>query len=266
MKRFSKTSALIVAVVLALLGTSVASADAQLISSPLTVELDLTQLPNGPIPRTGIDFNNFLTISSIREDARIIDGEPDYATGAIGLFPGQLLFDFDVDQVEVLSFSYEILNNNAPSFAFGIGSAGASSIEHPEGLSSQSFEGVGSIGRVEMTGIDAVIGAITIEFIGTGPDQDSDGDGVLDRKDNCTVWANADQRDSDRDSFGNRCDADLNNDGWVNFLDLARFRNAFGAGAEAPEADFDGNGDVDLDDLEIMKSFFFGVPGPSAVV
>ena len=40
---------------------------------------------------------------------------------------------------------------------------------------------------------------------------DTDGDGILDDTDNCLDVANADQRDTDGDGFGNRCDTDLNN-------------------------------------------------------
>ena len=38
---------------------------------------------------------------------------------------------------------------------------------------------------------------------------DTDGDGVSDDQDNCTRDFNPDQRDSDADNIGNRCDADI---------------------------------------------------------
>ncbi len=59
---------------------------------------------------------------------------------------------------------------------------------------------------------------------------DTDGDGVVDTQDNCTLVANADQRDTDADNFGNVCDADLDNSGGnVNLTDFSLFRIAFGS-------------------------------------
>lgn len=92
---------------------------------------------------------------------------------------------------------------------------------------------------------------------------DSDGDKVSDTVDNCLGQANADQRDSDGDGFGNWCDADLNNDNRVNFADLAIFRTKFGT--SDPDADFDGNGSVGFSDLARLRALFGGTPGPSAV-
>jgi hypothetical protein len=80
------------------------------------------------------------------------------------------------------------------------------------------------------------------------PSLDTDGDGVPDLGgvqgfDNCTIVPNGpalgddlDQRDTNDDGFGNICDADLNNDGFVNAYDLYfEFRPAF------PSTDVDAN-------------------------
>ncbi len=67
------------------------------------------------------------------------------------------------------------------------------------------------------------------------PGVDSDGDGVFDDLDNCINTANADQRDTNSDGFGNLCDADFNNDCVINVVDLG-----------------------------VLRSGFFGAPGPSA--
>ncbi len=91
---------------------------------------------------------------------------------------------------------------------------------------------------------------------------DTDGDGVTDDVDNCTLVPNADQRDTDGDGIGNICDADLNNDCVVNFLDLGIMKSVFFTAD--PDADLDGDGVVNFIDLGIMKSGFFGPPGPSA--
>jgi serine protease AprX len=92
---------------------------------------------------------------------------------------------------------------------------------------------------------------------------DSDGDGVVDTLDNCTLVPNADQRDSNGDGFGNICDPDLNNNGVVNAVDLGLFKAVFFT-ADA-DADFNGDGSVNAIDLGVMKLYFFLPPGPSGV-
>ena len=91
-----------------------------------------------------------------------------------------------------------------------------------------------------------------------------DGDAVADPWDNCTTYANDDQRDTDADGYGNRCDADLDNDGIVNARDLARFRVVFGT-ADA-DADFNGDGIVNAQDLGVLRQLYFRAPGPSGQV
>ncbi|MDN3922115.1 C25 family cysteine peptidase [Roseateles violae] len=92
---------------------------------------------------------------------------------------------------------------------------------------------------------------------------DSDGDGVPDSRDNCAAVKNPDQKDSDGDGYGDACDADVNNDGVVNSLDLAIVRNAFGSSGPSP-ADLNGDGIVNAVDLALLRSRFGKLPGPSA--
>ncbi|MFK8013932.1 MAG: thrombospondin type 3 repeat-containing protein [Gammaproteobacteria bacterium] len=92
---------------------------------------------------------------------------------------------------------------------------------------------------------------------------DSDGDGVDDSVDNCSQQANADQRDSNGDGFGNVCDTDLNNDLIVNVVDLGIFRSVFFSGDA--DADANGDGTVNVVDLGVLRSQFFSAPGPGAV-
>jgi hypothetical protein len=93
---------------------------------------------------------------------------------------------------------------------------------------------------------------------------DTDSDGILDADDNCTLVANADQRDTNGDGYGNVCDADLNNDGLINFVDLGILKSVFFTAD--PDADLNGDGSVNFIDLGMMKAAFFGVPGPSGVL
>jgi Tol biopolymer transport system component/predicted flap endonuclease-1-like 5' DNA nuclease len=94
-----------------------------------------------------------------------------------------------------------------------------------------------------------------------GPDVDSDG--VPNIADNCQILANPDQRDTDGDGFGNACDADLNNDGIVNFADLAKMKSVFFK--TNADADLNGDGIVNFADLARLKSLFFKAPGPSGL-
>jgi hypothetical protein len=93
---------------------------------------------------------------------------------------------------------------------------------------------------------------------------DTDGDGIADATDNCTLLANADQRDTNGDGFGNLCDPDLNDDGVVNFSDLGLLKEVFFT--VDPHADFNGDGSVNFADLGTMKAFFFLPPGPSGLI
>lgn len=94
------------------------------------------------------------------------------------------------------------------------------------------------------------------------PHDDQDQDGVTNGDDNCTNIPNPDQRDTDQDGYGNVCDADLDNNGFVSFGDLDLFRSRFGTGD--PDADFDGSGFVSFGDLEIFRRLFGHAPGPAA--
>lgn len=96
------------------------------------------------------------------------------------------------------------------------------------------------------------------------PDQlDQDADGVGDKCDNCTQVANANQRDTNSDGYGNICDADLNNDGIVNFTDMGNLRAYFFS--TNADADLNGDGIVNFIDLGLLKGMFFKAPGPSGI-
>ena len=91
---------------------------------------------------------------------------------------------------------------------------------------------------------------------------DADSDGVLDTQDNCSVIPNPGQIDSDGDGFGNRCDPDFDNNGSVNFVDIAYFRDRFLSNDS--HADLNGDSVVNFADYVIMVSYMFLPPGPGA--
>ncbi len=89
---------------------------------------------------------------------------------------------------------------------------------------------------------------------------DTDSDGFDDTVDNCLMHSNPDQRDTDGDGFGNRCDPDFNQDGIINFADMAALRAAWGTASA--DQDLNGDGTVSEPDLDILRDMFLGAPGP----
>ncbi len=83
---------------------------------------------------------------------------------------------------------------------------------------------------------------------------DADRDGVIDSCDNCVSVSNEGQFDFEGDGYGNACDADLDNSGYVNFGDLAIFKREFNS--SSPLADFDNSGFVNFGDLAGFKRMF----------
>ncbi|MEM9388794.1 MAG: hypothetical protein AAGA68_27385 [Pseudomonadota bacterium] len=91
--------------------------------------------------------------------------------------------------------------------------------------------------------------------------QDDDSDGIDNAVDNCTLVANADQRDSNDDGFGNACDPDVNDDLIVDVDDRDIVRSRLFT--DDPDADFDGNGIVSLPDLRLVRDYLGLPPGPA---
>jgi len=99
--------------------------------------------------------------------------------------------------------------------------------------------------------------------------KDTDGDGVLDAQDNCTLLANPTQCNSDNDAFGNRCDADLNNNNFTNAQDTTLFRLQLGRPSSPPAynaADFNCNGFVNAQDTTLLRQRLGLPPGPAGLV
>jgi hypothetical protein len=102
---------------------------------------------------------------------------------------------------------------------------------------------------------------------------DIDLDGIADVLDNCVNVPNGpnsldaggnSQLDTNADGYGNACDADLDNNGVVNGLDVGPFTAAFGTAG--PDADFNGDGIVNGLDVGPFVNSFGSAPGPSGLV
>lgn len=112
---------------------------------------------------------------------------------------------------------------------------------------------------------------------------DTDGDGIGDANDNCTLVANAAtgnvpgtsppipkyQQDSDNDGYGNACDGDLNNSGTVTTADYGLLRSVLGELASytplAAAADMNGSGAVTASDFGLLRALLGTSPGPSGL-
>jgi hypothetical protein len=92
---------------------------------------------------------------------------------------------------------------------------------------------------------------------------DTDDDTVADGQDNCQRIPNTNQRDTDSDGFGNRCDPDFNNDLVINSADLARWKSNLSTAD--PDSDLNGDGSVNALDLSILMNMFQNSPGPSGL-
>jgi hypothetical protein len=101
------------------------------------------------------------------------------------------------------------------------------------------------------------------------PAPDLDKDGVPDSLDNCTSVANPPPLDcdTDKDGYGNFCDADLNNDGLVDGLDFAGFNECSTSGSDPDGLGCDLNCDGLWNDLSLFKPIYEAgtPPGPSGL-
>jgi hypothetical protein len=78
--------------------------------------------------------------------------------------------------------------------------------------------------------------------------------------------ANANQRDTNGDGYGNICDPDFNGDGTVNINDFNRLKARLNIVPVVDvDTDLDGNGAVNINDFNRLKSFLGKPPGPSGL-
>ncbi|MEQ1802480.1 MAG: dockerin type I domain-containing protein [Gammaproteobacteria bacterium] len=129
------------------------------------------------------------------------------------------------------------------------------------------------------TDATVTIGGVADTFTVNGVD--SDGDGVSDATDNCTLVANAAagtvpgtsiprfQLDSDNDGYGNACDADLNNTGVTTAADYNILRTVIGKtysfSPNAARSDLNSSGAVTTADFAMLRARISTPPGPSGL-
>ena len=80
---------------------------------------------------------------------------------------------------------------------------------------------------------------------------DTDGDGIQDQNDNCVTIQNPNQVDADADGYGNLCDADFDNSGYVNIVDYGIFGTSFFTAD--PVVDLNSDGFVNIIDYGILS-------------
>jgi hypothetical protein len=104
---------------------------------------------------------------------------------------------------------------------------------------------------------------------GAGPALDNDGDGLQNNMDNCLSKANASQHDTDRDGYGNNCDADYDQNGIAGISDFATWSGSFTKAegdpgyVDATDGTEPPNQITGIDDFATWSSFFTLAPGPS---
>ncbi|MBT8135609.1 MAG: pullulanase-type alpha-1,6-glucosidase [Gammaproteobacteria bacterium] len=243
--------------------------------APLLPDTDLYPA-NGDIVAAAEHFREML---QIRKSSRLfrmategdIISRLSFHNVGSGQSDGLIVMELADDQATDLDPAYEniVVLFNANKFDQNFTVGGLAGV--PFGL--HPVQQASSDPRVQFAGYDTGSGNFFVPARTTAvfvsPPQaavDSDGDGVFDATDNCREIANPDQRDTNGDGFGNRCDPDLNNDNIVDLADLAIFRIGFltgpGDASWNPDADLDGNDSVDLQDLAIVRDFFLLPPGP----
>lgn len=177
--------------------------------------------------------------------------------------PGQGPEDFRFSTPGVSMGAVNVLPTQS---SFGIPDARLLSPGHPEkSIISYRLQTL-ALGRMPPLGsamVDTAGVALVNQWIRSGLGMgvgDRDGDGFADNVDNCKNTANATQLDSDGDGIGNQCDADFNNDGRVNSLDLAVIQQAFGAKQGDAKfnanADMNGDGRINAIDLGLFQARF----------
>ena len=168
----------------------------------------------------------------------------------------------DADAGDVVTFSLA----GSDADAFEIDGAGAVTFDTPPTF----VEGGDNVFIFDLIADDGT--ATDTQTVNVALLKDSDGDLVPDIADNAIFVANADQRDSNGDGYGNVIDADLNNDRVIDVVDLLIFRGAFGSTGSRGRSRSARrrrlqrrSGAVDVEDLLVFRDLFGEPLGASFV-
>ena len=197
--------------------------------------------------------------------ASYVNGGPSHLVGAVGLTRIETIPAFD-EGGNFLDLSMGPLTTHDPATGLPFGDyhiqLGSPAEDAGTTVAGEPLLAFDFDGDTRPSGSQVDVGADEIQIGGPGPLAiDTDGDGVADSQDNCTLVSNADQRNTDGDAFGNMCDADLDGDNVVGFSDYGLFGAAWGT--NDPDADFDGDGTVGFSDYGIFGASWGQPPGPS---
>jgi len=230
---------------------------------------------SGQINNAGFDYDPFFG------GAQSSNSEASYyfsTTGSPTVLSATLVWNIDIDGSSQNNFDptatlydldlrlYDVTDINNPVL---IGHS-ESALENTETVFSSLSPGVAYMLRVK-----AGVGQTPFNWdyaLAWNIAADADSDGTADERDNCINIPNVPlatdpggnaQLDTNGDGYGNACDADLNNDGVVNGLDVGPFTVEFGT--TGPDADLNGDGTVNGLDVGPFVSGFGQAPGPSAL-
>jgi hypothetical protein len=114
----------------------------------------------------------------------------------------------------------------------------------------------------------ALLFALALLALDAAAQTDADADGVPDADDNCIEVAN-NQYDADADGYGNACDADFDDDGFVGASDFQYILSLIGSEGDDiefdPAVDLDGDARIGILDFRILLGRIAMAPGPSGL-
>ncbi|MBP7936181.1 MAG: hypothetical protein KA354_16185 [Phycisphaerae bacterium] len=170
----------------------------------------------------------------------------------------------------------DALPDDWETYYFGDLSHNATGDEDTDNLSNAEEVQAGSNPTKQDTDSDGWIDGYEVNVSKTDPAlADTDGDGVLDSGDNCPLVVNPGQEDGDRDGLGDVCDnsfsaADFDRDGDVDMDDFAHLQSCLSrtvgqlpAGCEDANLDHDPHPYVDKDDMAVFNTCMTGPSVPA---